>query len=51
MIKEIKYNGFTAIPSDYECPDGDLAGVMNLIPEDGSLKPVFPPNPVFTLPK
>lgn len=51
MIKEIKYNGFTATPSDYECPDGDLAGVMNLIPEDGSLKPVFPPKPIFSLPK
>ena len=27
MIKEIKYNGYTAQPSDYACADGDLAGM------------------------
>ena len=37
MIKEIKYNGFTATPSDYECPDGDLTAAINLVPEDGKL--------------
>ena len=35
MLKEIKYGGFTAQPSDYECQDGDLAASINLIPEDG----------------
>lgn len=49
MIKEIKYNGFTVSPSDYECPDGDLAGVVNLVPEDGALKPVFPGEKVLSL--
>lgn len=38
MIKEIKYNGYSANPSDYECADGDLSVAMNLIPEDGVLK-------------
>ncbi|MBQ7462437.1 MAG: hypothetical protein IJS63_09335 [Bacteroidaceae bacterium] len=38
MIKEIKYNGYTATPSDYECPDGDLAAAINIIPEEGALK-------------
>ena len=48
MIKEIKYNGFTSTPSDYECPDGDLVGAANLIPEDGGqLNPILPPSVVI----
>lgn len=43
MIKEIKYNGYSANPSDYECADGDLSVAMNLVPEDGTIKTVFPP--------
>lgn len=49
MIQEIKYNGFTANPSDYECPDGDLAMSVGLVPEDGALKPVLPPKVLFSL--
>lgn len=49
MIKEVKYNGYTATPSDYECPDGDLAGVIGFVPEDGAMKPLLPPKPVLTL--
>lgn len=49
MQKEIKYRGFTATPSDYECPDGDLTGALNLINEDGALKPVVPPAEKFSL--
>lgn len=49
MIKEIKYNGYTANPSDYECPDGDLATSIGVIPEDGALKPILPPSEVFRL--
>lgn len=49
MISEIKYNGFTATPSDYECLDGDLAAIVGLVPEDGALKPIAPPQPIFTL--
>ena len=44
MIKEIKYNGYSANPSDYECADGDLATTMGLIQEDGTMKPVLPPS-------
>ena len=40
--KEVKYNGYSAVPSDYECQDGDLAVSINLIPEDGALKPILP---------
>lgn len=50
MIKDIKYNGYTEVPDDYECPDGDLAGVVDLVPEDGALKPVLPPSGKFVLP-
>lgn len=49
MVKEIKYTGFTASPSDYECPDGDLAAVLNVVPEEGSLSPVLPPLQLFKL--
>lgn len=48
MIKDIKYNGYTAQPSDYECPDGDLAASLNLICEDGEIKPVPQPLPELT---
>ena len=40
MVKEIKYSGFTATPSDYICPDGELDTAVNLIPEDSELHPV-----------
>lgn len=43
MIKEIKYGGFTAQPSDYECQDGDLAASINLINEDGNIKAISQP--------
>lgn len=50
MIKEIKYNGYTANLSDYECPDGDLAIAMGLLPENGALHPIYPPQTIATLP-
>ena len=49
MIQEIKYNGFTANPSDYECGDGELAMSLGLVPEDGALKPVLPPRELLKL--
>ena len=49
MIKDIKYGGYTAQPSDYECQDGDLAMALNLVPDNGALTPVFPPKEVLTL--
>ena len=49
MIKEIKYNGYTTSPDDYACPDGDLAACLNMVPDEGTLKPVLPPSDVFDL--
>lgn len=43
MQKELKYNGYAAVPSDYECQDGDLAAVLGLIPDKGALHPVAEP--------
>lgn len=51
MIKDIRYQGYTANPSDYDSPDGDLALSLNLINEDGSLKPILANNPKFKLPE
>ena len=51
MIKEIKYNGYSANPSDYECADGDLSVAMNLITEDGVLKGIQKSQCLFTLPQ
>lgn len=48
MNQEITFDGFTAVPSDYECPDGTLAASINLLPEDGSLHPLFPPRILHT---
>ena len=50
MIKEIQYKGYATEPSDYECPDGQLATSLNLINEDNQLKPVFQPAQLAQLP-
>lgn len=49
MIKDIKYNGYTAQPSDYECLDGDLAISLNLIHEDGAIHSIPQPAPKFSI--
>ena len=49
MNQELKFNGYTAQPSDYECQDGDLAAVLNLMPEKGAMRPVTKPKDVLTL--
>ena len=43
MNKEIKYNGLSTVPPDNTCQDGDSAMLLNLVPEDGALKPVSAP--------
>lgn len=50
MIKNIRYNGYTAQPSDYDAPDGDLAVALNLINENNSLHPACSPHKVLRLP-
>lgn len=49
MNQEIKYSGFSSVPSDYECSDGSLAVSINLLPEDGALKPILAPSEVMQL--
>ena len=49
MIQDIKYNGYSASPSDYECQDGDLAGAIGLVPDAGAMKPILPPSTLLTL--
>jgi len=49
MIKEIKYGSYSAVPSDHESSDGDLAAVMGAVCSDGALQPVEPPKVRFTL--
>ena len=49
MIKEVKYNGHTTNPSDYECNDGDMSEILGLIPENGTLKPILPPKVICDL--
>lgn len=49
MIKEIKYTGYAAVPSDYECPDGQLAYSLNLLQEgEGAIHCVKPPRCIRT---
>lgn len=43
MIKDIKYSGYSAVPSDYECPDGELGVALNLINEDGAMSGIGQP--------
>lgn len=50
MIKDVRYSGYTAIPSDYECQDGELAASLNIISEDSQLKPIFKPDEQLRLP-
>ena len=49
MQAELKYNGYTAQPSDYECQDGDLGIAMNLMPKEGRLRPILPAKALFYL--
>ena len=50
MIKEIPFAGYTAQPSDYTAPDGTLAHSLNLLNEDGAVRPLFPPTLKNNLP-
>lgn len=49
MNKDIKYSGYSAIPSDYECPDGTLVTSINLINEEGQIKPIARPKVIKKL--
>lgn len=49
MEKDIRFIGYTAVPSDYECTDGELTLAYNLINEDGAYKSLLAPKVVFNL--
>lgn len=49
MIKEIKYSGITANPSDYECPDGTIAASIGLINENSAMAPIQPSKTIIEL--
>lgn len=51
MNKDVKYNGYSAVPSDYECQDGELAVSLNLIPEDGAIRSIPQPAVRFSIGK
>lgn len=44
MIKEVKFQGLCHSPSEYDGKDGELGACLNLIPEDGALKPISAPS-------
>lgn len=47
--QEIRYTGYTAVPSDYDAPDGQLAYAYNLINETGALTTIAPPKVLRSL--
>lgn len=49
MIKELKYGGMASVPSDYECPDGQLAVAVNVVNENGEIKPFIHPDPFMNI--
>ena len=49
MNKDVKYNGYTASPSDYECQDGEMSLSLNLIAEDNQIKTLGQPDIILTL--
>ncbi len=51
MIKDIKYGGYTAQPSDYECQDGGLALSLNLIQENEAIQSIPQPTVRFSIGK
>lgn len=48
-MTEVKYNGYTATPSDYECSDGDMALSLGMVPEDGAIRSIRKPEVVMEL--
>lgn len=51
MIKNIQYRGYTTSPEDYSCPDGDLAALSGITPEEEGLRAQQGDEDLFDLPK
>ncbi len=43
MTQDIKFQGLSSSPSDYDAQDGELGTLLNLVNEDGALKPIHQP--------
>ena len=43
MRYELKYKGYSASPSDYESPEGEMAVMQNIIYQEGALRRIAPP--------
>lgn len=49
MTQDIHYKGYTAVPSDHDCEDGTLAASVDMIYEDGALRPLLPQKQVANI--
>ncbi len=49
MIKDVRYTGMSEHPSDYSCKDGDLCIALNMINEDGDIKPLGQPKNIGSI--
>lgn len=49
MNKEVSFKGFSTVPSDHECTDGELAAAANMLLEDGALHPICKPGLRFNV--
>lgn len=49
MTTEIKYQGLSTAPSDYQCQDGELHLPLNIVNEDGALRPLLPGAHMFNI--
>lgn len=49
MNQEISFLGYSTVPSDHESTDGELAAAINIIPEDGAMRPISTPKLKFAL--
>ena len=47
MRYELKYKGYSASPSDYESPEGEMAVMHNIIYQEGALRRIAPPTKVI----
>lgn len=49
MDKDIRFTGYTAVPSDYESTDGELTQCHNLLNEDGAYHSLLAPKVLVNL--
>lgn len=47
MKESLTYKGMTNVPPDIDCEDGELTASVNIINEDGAMRPIVPPKVVI----